>query len=178
MSKKNKTAYCVIRNEKLLCTKCGREQVVPFPIDIDMFSAMITQFQKSHKDCKQTYTPPIVNMELTREERERWWLQHGERGQSSKSIFAKLSVTGLKEATCNYPYDPDDFSRCYALLKIVPEFRAELHKMKEEGGVWSDYVDNWDNMTEMYENKDTGMYGFMQTILEKNKYDKQKDQTC
>jgi hypothetical protein len=103
-------------------------------------------------------------MELPQIEREKWWLKHGERGASSMAIFAKLSLVGLHEPTCNYPYDPDDFSRCYALFQVVPELREQLYKMKSEGKVWTKMVDNWSKLVEMYESKDEGMYEFMENL--------------
>jgi len=169
MATKKDTSHCVIRNNKYFCMKCGDERSVPFPIEVNEYVKIGSEFTKRHADCKQTYTPPIVNMELSQIERERWWLEHGERGQSSKSIFATLSLTGLNEYKGNFPYDPDDFSRCHGLLDIVPEFRKQLHKMKDVSDVWSKLFDNWDKLTEMYlelkqYKKSNGMFEFMQTI--------------
>ena len=74
----------------------------------------------------------------------------------------------------NIPYDPDDFSRCYKLLVAVPEWKLELHKLKPLSKEWSNLVDNWDKLTEMYElntkenwknSKKIGMYEFMQTLI-------------
>jgi hypothetical protein len=74
----------------------------------------------------------------------------------------------------NYPYDPDDFSRCYKLLEHVPEWKKELDKLKPLCKEWSNLVDNWDKLTEMYEqnkkenwenSKQIGMFEFMQTLI-------------
>jgi hypothetical protein len=69
----------------------------------------------------------------------------------------------------SHPCDPDDFSRCYKLLEIIPEWKNELHKMKAISPVWSNLVDNWDKLNEFYENmrivkKANGMFEFMREL--------------
>jgi hypothetical protein len=169
MGKKKDTSHCVMRNGNFFCNNCGGEKSIPIPLAIDEFSKMAKDFNKLHADCKPTYKPPIVNMELPQVEREKWWLKHGERGASSESLFAKLSMIGLHEPTCNYPYDPSDFSRCYALFQVVPELREQLYKMKSEGKVWTKMVDNWSKLVYMYENEVRGMFHFMRTLMRRKK---------
>ena len=74
----------------------------------------------------------------------------------------------------DHPYDPDDFSRCYKLLQAVPEWKIELHKLKLLSKEWDNLVENWDKLTEMFEenqrtgwqnSKKIGMYEFMQTLI-------------
>ena len=54
------------------------------------------------------------------------------------------------------------------------KWRSQLHKLKPLSIQWSNLVDNWDKLTEMYEqnkkenwkNADKiGMYEFMQTLI-------------
>ena len=67
------------------------------------------------------------------------------------------------------PSDPDDFKRCYLLLKAVPQLKTDLHKLKALSPTWSNLVDNWDKLTEMLEEqlrtkKANGMYEFMKSL--------------
>jgi hypothetical protein len=49
------------------------------------------------------------------------------------------------------PYDPDDFGRCYRLLKLFPSWRAELPKVADVCPKWKPYVEAWDELTAMFE---------------------------
>lgn len=49
------------------------------------------------------------------------------------------------------PWDPEDFRRCYLLLRLVPEWRDRLHKVEEIFPEWKGLVENWDELTELYE---------------------------
>ena len=110
----------------------------------------------------------------TIQERAIYWIGNCHVGQSSKTMWN--CFMGVKDFAINYPYDPDDFSRCYKLLQIVPEWKQELHKLKPLCNEWSNLVDSWDKLTEMYElnkkndwatSKEIGMYDFMQTLIQK-----------
>lgn len=161
-----------IRNEKLFCTNCGGDFLIKYPIAIDEMSKKIKAFDDLHKDCKQTYIEPKVEQSKDIKEKAMWWISNGEVGMSSKTIWNCL--IGNKNFPINHPYDPDDFSRCYKLLQIVPEWKNELYKLKELSTQWSNLVDNWDKLTKMYEQnvKDKWknyekikMYEFMKTLI-------------
>lgn len=172
--KKKENKHCVIRNEKLFCMNCGGERAIPYPIAVDKVTKIMDDFNKLHANCEPTYEHPVVDLKLSQREREQWWLKWGEQGQSSKSIFAKLSSVGLNERADKFPYDPDDFRRCHELLEAIPEFRKQLFRMKDVSDVWSNYVDNWDKLTEMFldlkqNKKDNGMFDFMQLLYKKER---------
>lgn len=136
---------------------------------------MIGAFNKIHKNCKPAWTEPEVNLNTTVNQRAIWWWNKGQRGASSETMwFCFRGQITRRE----HPYDPDDFSRCYKLLKAIPEWKNELHKLKEISDVWGKLVDNWDKLTEMYEDnerqqwknyKKIGMYEFMQTLIKEEK---------
>jgi len=101
-----------------------------------------------------------------------WWIANGQVGSSSETMWNCL--IGNEKFPVNHPYDPDDFSRCYKLLQIVPEWKKELYKLKPLSSEWNNLIDNWDKLTEMYEQnkkenwanaRQVGMYEFMQKIL-------------
>lgn len=102
-----------------------------------------------------------------------WWIANGEIGASSKTMWNCLMNNEV--FPINYPYDPSDFSRCYKLLEIVPEWNNDLYKLKGLSKEWNNLIDNWNKLTEMYEenektnwkeHKRIGMYDFMQTLIE------------
>lgn len=157
-----------IRNQKLFCLNCGGEFILTYPMEVDAMSKKMKSFDDLHKDCKPTWKEPEVDLTLTQQERADWWLKHGERGMSSEFIFNMLQ-NGIAERV-SLPQDPDDFKRCYKLLKAIPEWRERLHELKNTSSQWSKLIDNWDNLTEMFEDmlvckKDNGMYDFMNKIL-------------
>lgn len=162
-----------IRNEKLFCTCCGGEFAIQYPLPINELSEKSKVFDKLHEDCEQTWVEPKADQNQSPQEKAMWWIGNGHVGMSSKTMWNCL--IGNKSYPINHPYDPDDFSRCYKLLEAVPEWKAELHKLKPLSEAWSNLVDNWDKLTAMYEeNKRTnwkeykriGMYELMESLIE------------
>lgn len=136
-----------------------------------MAAAIMKQFSKSHQHCAKTWVEPMAETNgKTVEENANWWIRNGERGLSSETMFGYLHDGGMKIAKWETtPSDPDDFRRCYLLLKAVPQWKSELHKLKSVSPVWSNLVDNWDKLTEMLEDlmekkTDNGMYKFMKSL--------------
>jgi hypothetical protein len=166
----SKVKHTTFRNSNLFCTHCGGEQVVPYPINPEMFSAMVGAFNKIHGKCEKTWVEGSAPKEKTERERAEWWLQHGERGTSSETIWGRMMGMRIVKHHEDHPYDPDDFSRCYKLLKAIPEWRSKLDVMNAVSPTWKRLVENWDKLTEMYEEnertkwknyKEIGMYEFM-----------------
>jgi len=99
------------------------------------------------------------------------WIVNGDVGISSKTIWSVLQ--GVKKTRGDKPYDPDDFSRCYKLVKECNISQEDLNKVAENLPYWKPYIDNWGKLTKMYElneknnwidyNK-VGMYEFMQEL--------------
>jgi hypothetical protein len=101
------------------------------------------------------------------------WLLKGDRGISSETIFGAIS--GLWIGRSKYPpADPSDFNRCYKLIKQVPEWKQELHKVSELSKTWKNVIDNWDKLSELLEEQiewrdkgisaSNGMYDFMKQL--------------
>jgi hypothetical protein len=161
-----------IRNQKLFCLNCGAEYSLNFPISPKDFSKKTKAFDTLHKDCKKTWQEPQADQSKSLQERALWWIANGETGSSSKTMWN--CFMGAANFEINHPYDPDDFKRCYKLLKAVPEWNTHLYKLKPLSRQWSNLVDNWDKLTEMYElnekegwknYKEIRMYEFMQTLI-------------
>lgn len=158
-----------IRNSNLFCLNCGEEKVIKYPIPTEDLVWLIEGFDKKHRSCKKTWKEPVADLEKSTEERMDFWLKYGERGASSETMFQVISGKKIRQSADNHPNDPDDFSRCFKLLDMIPEWKSELYKMKDVSVVWSNLVDNWSKLTEMYldmilKQKDNGMYDFMKKI--------------
>lgn len=172
---KGKTGF---RNGKLFCFNCGGEYEIIYPQPVSMASAMMIQFAKDHENCTKTWVEPTNKVQGKSEtDNANWWAEHGEHGISSVTMFNHLSrhlqVRKLKNEYPSTPSDPDDFSRCYKLLQAVPQFKARLHELKDLSPQWASLVDNWEKLTEMYEQnvkedwknyKKIGMYEFMESL--------------
>ncbi len=173
---KTKIKHTTIRNQKLLCTHCGGEYALQFPLPIEgvgSMTAKIDAFNSLHADCKPTWKEPEADQNKNVMEKALWWISNGHVGMSSKTMWNCL-MNSTKPYPINHPYDPDDFSRCYKLLQAFPEWKTEIHKLKPLSKAWSNLVDNWDKLTEMYEQnerekwknyKKIGMYEFMNTLI-------------
>lgn len=100
------------------------------------------------------------------------WLLHGDKGISSINMFAVLLAGDYDNFPMPFvgltaPSDPSDFDRCSKLLKTVPEWKTELHKLKPISETWANLVDNWDKLEAMLiavEAKPKEMYFFMKNL--------------
>ncbi len=180
MAKKNK--HIVYRNSNLFCSNCGIESIITYPIDISILVTMADRFAKVHKNCKPVWKQPEPDMTQSIQERIVWWTKYGEHGTSSKTIWCiltngsdfKFNYEDLKfvfipEIEYTHPSDPDDFKRCYMLLKAVPEWRNELYKLNGISPVWERMVWYWDKLTKKLEQqiktgKTNNMYELMKTL--------------
>jgi len=164
-----------IRNEKLFCDKCGKFEVIKYPIAIPDLISQTDKFEELHEYCRQIWIEPVASLVGTIREKAMWWIANGQHGMSSKTMWNCFMDN--KKFPINHPHDPDDFSRCWKLLEAVPEWKEELHKLKPLSEVWSNLVDNWDKLTEMYEtnvadnwvnSKEVGMFDLMQELTNIN----------
>lgn len=145
-------SHTVFRNSNLFCLNCGGESKLKYPISVDDMAAKADAFEKLHAECPKTWEEPMANMNLSMEERAKWWMEAGERGSSSESIWHVMMGTGEGRGMC--PADSGDFKRCRNLLRSVPEWRREMHRMKDVSPAWSNLVDIWDQLDEMYERRE------------------------
>lgn len=77
------------------------------------------------------------------------WLTNGDTGISSMTIWSVMM--GKKPKRADVPYDPDDFGRCYRLLKVMPSWRPRLGEVSAAFPVWAGLVGAWDELTALYE---------------------------
>lgn len=174
--KKDHTGF---RNGDFFCFNCGAKYNPQLPQPVNMLVALMKEFSKEHKNCEKTWTEPFNNTEgKTEVENANWWAQNGEHGTSSKTMFNCLGkgiqISLMRLDRLGHPSDPDDFSRCYKLLQAVPQWKVKLEKLKQLSPEWSTLVDNWDKLTEMYEqnvkenwknHEKIGMFQFMEQLI-------------
>ena len=83
------------------------------------------------------------------------WIAGGDTGVSSKAIWSHMMTGELPDdpftAFGTWPSDPDDFGRCYRLLKLMPEWRPRMNEMGKHGRGWAALVPVWEELTAMYE---------------------------
>ena len=148
---------------------------MPFPLTINEMVALTGVFDTEHKSCPKTWSPPVNDdaASKTEEENLTWWLQHGEHGTSSLTIVRFLTPAPMRHLVdlskpLGTPVDPDDFKRCEFLLRDVPQFREKMAKMKDQGPVWANLVNNWDALVvllnQQLAGKKNSMYEFMKTL--------------
>ena len=172
--KKQKASHCVIRNQKLFCTHCGGSHAIIYPIGVLELGAKSEAFCKLHEDCKPVWKQQEADLTKTVKERAEWWLEHGERGTSSETIFSffalKDDIGGCIPASrFHHPIDPDDFKRCSMVFKAFPEWKERINELKALSPVWRGLVDQWDKLekllAEQLETKeDNGMYDLMKSL--------------
>lgn len=163
-----------IRNGNLFCENCGIEHQLNMPIAIDLMTKKTDLFTELHKDCLKTWTEPKPELNnKSIQEKANWWIANGRHGMSSKTMWA--CFMGQTDFRVNYPHDPDDFSRAYKLLQAVPEWKAPefLNMLKPLCKQWNNLIENWDELTKMYEQNDKedwknskkiGMYELMSKL--------------
>ena len=165
--KKQSTDHVVMRNGFPFCENCGQSFKYELPVSITLITSVWKAFIKEHKYCTKTWIEPTPSDGLSESQRMQFWLSKGERGISSETIYSVIGRP-LRNDYC-HPLDPDDFYRCYKLLKVIPEWRGKLYKMRSVSNVWNNLVDNWDKLTTMLEEqlenkKPNGMYEFMKSL--------------
>ena len=154
-----------LKNNNLFCDKCGGGFVVKYPIGLKEIVKKTKAFEILHIDCEQTYEEPKIDMSKEILDRAYQWVTIGETGLSSKTMWNCL-MSVERGYPIHYPHNPDDFSRCYKLLEAIPEWKSQISKLKTLSPVWDRLVESWDELTEMYEKKNSEMYKFMQKLIQ------------
>jgi hypothetical protein len=167
--------HTVIKNSNLFCENCGSEYKLKYPIEFELVTKKFNAFNTLHGDCVKTWKQAMPTNTQTTKEKGIFWLNNGDTGLSSKTMFNCFMGSKKDTYSVHHPHDPDDFSRCYKLLEMVPEWKEDIAKLKTLSKTWSNLADNWLKLTNMYEKNQAeewqnyeqiGMYEFMQTLME------------
>ena len=83
------------------------------------------------------------------------WVTSGDTGSSSLTIWSVMMGRRVGQAHGerfwpDVPYDPDDFGRCYRLLKKMPTWRERLPEVAERYPKWKALVEHWDEIEQLY----------------------------
>lgn len=160
--------HVVMGGAGVRCLHCGEEQAIPYPCPINIVAAVGTAFGKSHKHCtpseagtaRYTYSSPDQ------------WLASWDTGISSLTIYAVFTGRPVLRSGPGVPHDPDDFGRCYRLLKVAPpEWRANLQRVADRYPEWAPLVARWSEIEALYEEEaPSGVaprcYALMRSILD------------
>lgn len=75
-------------------------------------------------------------------ERAHQWIVGGHVGASSIAIWSHMMGVTPKRGW-SHPYDPDDFSRCLRLLRMIPEWAPRIHEMARRSPAWASLASRW-----------------------------------
>jgi hypothetical protein len=103
------------------------------------------------------------------------WRGTDDTGMSSKFMAWALSdykniITPEEQREKHYPRDPEDFGRCYRMLRAVPELLPLVPKMAEHSDKWKALAESWSELEALYvEELPTGnapkLYARMKALL-------------
>ena len=153
------------RNSMLQCRHCGYTFDPKLPQPMGALLALSNWFAGEHAECKIsgrglacTYCDqfghdpkacPKLQPKTPRE-----WIDGPDTGISSKAI-CRTYLGGHPAANeARPPQDPDDFGRCYRLLKLFPDMQGVLATLAERHPAWSPLVREWEALTELYEQEE------------------------
>lgn len=79
------------------------------------------------------------------------WLLGHDTGVSSKVIWQVMMGAGkLADWNACTPSDPDDFGRCYRLLRHFPHWLSRTDEVAHHYPAWKPMIDAWNELTAMY----------------------------
>lgn len=165
-------AHALLDGGDFFCRHCGKRESAGFPMAIGgkRMKALVLNgeaFAEEHERCVETHESPT-----RRAFRDpRVWPTGGDAGISSSTIWhvAMGGAIPWSNWYAGIPHDPDDFGRCYRLLKAFPEMRASLPRVAELFPSWVPFVREWDRLTEMFERESPSgqcpeLYALMQQL--------------
>jgi hypothetical protein len=143
--------HVVMGDGDIRCLNCGRAQAFPAEMSIPIFGAIGKAFEREHEKCRPS-PAGAARFEFSTPEQ---WLASWDTGISSKSIFWVLAGRHpvgqgfLPDA----PHDPEDFGRCYQLLKGIPGWRERLSEVaaRYPDSPWPSLVARWGELEKFYE---------------------------
>lgn len=191
VNKRDKNPAVFLPGGVLACLHCGETYKVNMPIPIGLLAALNKTWGKDHRTHKLTARGKLCHYCLTfghpsaecpkLDYHGDWeaWVRGPDTGMSSlvlcativgRAEFARCFPTTSNELGTHHPHDPEDFGRCYRLLKAIPGFRELVGRAARLGGAWECLVSHWDELEALYEEElPTGaapkLYERMQQII-------------
>lgn len=133
------------------CGKCSHERVIGYaPMPVDVLVAV------GKLPCIACGSKNVLMGPLPKETRDGdaiGWLINGDTGISSETIWSVMMSRRIEKSywRADVPQDPDDFGRCYRLLKVMPSWRERLPEVATKYPAWKPLVGAWDELTALYE---------------------------
>ena len=125
------------------CTRCGQGLTLGSQL-IDVWVAAVKAFTKIHTNCTPHWTEPIPKTPGE-------WARGRDVGISAGTIYAAGTHSATPCGVYGVPHDPDDFARCYRLLKLFPELCKGLLRTVDLCKQWGPFVASWNELTVLYE---------------------------
>jgi hypothetical protein len=127
------------------CTRCGEGLTINLPQRFEVVTGAMLGFVRAHAHCEpgQYFPKPPMNPEE--------WAAGRDTGISSLTIYRVMTGKPSHNGTYHTPRDPDDFGRCYRLLKLFPQWRSRLPEFAEKFPKWARLIAEWDELTALYE---------------------------
>lgn len=109
------------------------------------------------------------------------WISGNDTGMSSKAIWEHMMLGDVTRElrSVPHPHDPDDFGRCYRLLRIMPDWQSRIGEMAKYSSEWAALVAVWPRLALMYETisdpqgrqSESGreMYAYMSDLLTRSR---------
>lgn len=143
--------WLVMSDGGVRCLRCGKVETMPLPMPMNGFQPWCEYAGAIHAHCKDVgrVDVPVASVEE--------WITGHDTGTSSKAIYRHMK--GLPRDPShrdNYPFDPDDFGRCYRLLTLSPDWRARIVEMGRYSTEWAALSLAWDELTALWEEESVG----------------------
>lgn len=89
------------------------------------------------------------------------WVGTQDAGISSMTMWcALMGVDGREGVDADVPHDISDFRRCYNMVSFGKVLESELQKVKEKYPWFAPFVDNWRELSLLFEEEIDGrLYG-------------------
>jgi hypothetical protein len=160
--KKKESHVRLVPPNVFFCLHCGERYDMATPVSLGIMAAIGKAFDKDHKRCKLdkvrgvacTYcfkfghpmaSCPLLDYKCNPEA----WLNGPDVGMSSRAlclvIMGRLDPAHVRDV----PHDPQDFGRCYRMLKAMG-WEDRVGVMKYAPG-WGGLVGAWAELTQLYE---------------------------
>ncbi len=104
------------------------------------------------------------------------WIVNHHTGISSRTMWAGLMDISPKPQSLmvsyDVPYDADDFSRCYDLVKFCEvDPYTDFHRILTRFPFYAPIVRNWDKLVTLYEAKDyRGVFNLLDSLMPEVQY--------
>lgn len=144
--------------ESCHCTRCG-EGLTLGTLPVAVWVAATKAFAGLHRNCQPgRWTEPVPQNPYE-------WIRGRDTGVSSATIWSVMVGPASPYRQYQPPRDPDDFGRCYRLLKYFPAWLPRLGEVSQTYPQWKGLIDRWTDLTRLYEGQQFDeMYRLMQTL--------------